>query len=136
MKHQQDISYQRDLFIEQAKEVICQCEDRNIVFGAIPLLEEQVESANKPGRALAGELIGIVCSHGNLSRAFKQVKKNKGVAGVDQVPVGDFTGWFAQEGKMLVNQLLQGQYCPSPVRSVTIPKPNGGEPVGNSYRKR
>jgi group II intron reverse transcriptase/maturase len=127
MKHQQEIAYQRDLFIEQAKEDICQCVNRNSVSGATPLLEGQVESAKKPRRALAGELIGIVCSHGNLTRAFKQVKRNKGAAGIDQVPIRDFAGWFSHEGETLVNQLLQGQYFPSPVRSVTIPKSNGGE---------
>ena len=87
MKHQQEISYQRDLFIEQVKEDICQYENRESVSRATTLLEGQVVSAKKPGRALAGELIGIICSHGNLSCAFKQVKRNKGVAGVDQVPL-------------------------------------------------
>jgi len=127
MKHQQLISYQLDLFTEQAREDIIQCASREGVSGASTLLEGQVKSAKKPGRALAGELIGIVCSHGNLNRAFKQVKRNKGVSGIDQVPVGDFAGWFAKEGESLVSQLLQGQYLPSPVRSVTISKPNGGE---------
>ncbi|TLX72863.1 group II intron reverse transcriptase/maturase [Labilibacter sediminis] len=71
--------------------------------------------------------MGIVCSHGNLSRAFKQVKRNKGAAGVDNVPVGKFSDWFATHGNELVELILQGSYYPTAVRSVTIPKPNGGE---------
>lgn len=127
MENQQGISYQRDLFLEQELNAMRQCERREDVIGALSLLEGQVRKANKQGRALAEELIGIVCSHGNLSRAFKQVKRNKGVAGVDNIPVGKFAEWFSTEGDSLVKQILQGKYYPKAVRSVTIPKTNGGE---------
>jgi RNA-directed DNA polymerase len=63
----------------------------------------------------------------NLQRAFKRVKANKGAAGVDGLDI-------IQTGRHLVTawpeireQLLSGTYRPSPVRRVTIPKPDGGE---------
>lgn len=126
MKHQKEISYQLDLFSEQTKEDILQSASREDVNGTSPVLEEQVKLATKRRRALAGDLIGVVCSRENLHRAFKRVKKNKGVAGVDQVPVGEFAGWYAKEGDQLQNKLLSGDYHPMPVCTAIISKPNGG----------
>lgn len=126
MANQKEISYQLDLFVEQELNDIRQSVGREDVKRASSSLVGQVKRSNRKGRALAGDLIGKVCSHENLSRAFKQVKRNKGVAGVDEVPVGEFTDWFKIHGEELVSQILQGNYYPSPVRSVSIPKSNGG----------
>jgi len=126
MEHQQQIAYQRDMFIEHKQEVIGQfgnCEDVN---GARTILTGQVDEETNQGRVFTGGLIGIVCSAENINRAYKQVKRNKGVAGVDNVPVGNFADWFAKEGDELVNQILRGEYLPSVVKAVEISKPNGG----------
>ncbi|QZE14394.1 group II intron reverse transcriptase/maturase [Halosquirtibacter laminarini] len=88
---------------------------------------KQVKRVNKQGRALATDLIGIVCSHDNLHRAFKQVKRNKGAAGIDRVPVGKFSTWYAEYGESMVDNILLGTYYPQSVRSVMIPKANGGD---------
>ena len=69
----------------------------------------------------------MVCSRSNLSQAFKQVRRNKGVAGIDQIPVGDFANGYHEYGSDLISLLLRGTYHPSAVRMVLIPKPNGGE---------
>jgi len=121
MANRKEISYQLDLFIEQELNDIHQFVRREDVKGASRSLVGQVKRSNRKRR-----LIGKVCSHENLSRAFKQVKRNKGVAGADEIPVGEFTGWFKTHGAELVSQILRGIYYPSPVRSVSIPKPNGG----------
>ncbi len=126
MANRKEISYQLDLFVEQELHDIRQSAGREDVTIAHSSLAGQVKRSNRKGRALAGELIGIVCSHENLSRAFKQVKRNKGVAGIDEVPVGGFVDWFSAEGDALVRQILEGSYYPSPVRRVSIPKSNGG----------
>lgn len=126
MEYQQQIAYQRDMFIEHKQEAIGQFANREDVNGARAILTEQVGKETNQGRVFTGELIGIVCSAGNLSRAYKQVKKNKGVAGIDNVPVGEFAAWFTQEGDELVNQILRGEYLPSAVKAVEISKPNGG----------
>ena len=127
MANQQDISYQKDLFVEQELNAMRQLDECKDVHSAQSVLVGQVNRANKQGRALGEDLLGIVCSHENLSRAFKQVKRNKGVAGIDEVPVGKFSAWFSGKGNDLVTQILQGTNYPDAVKSVTIPKPNGGE---------
>ncbi len=126
MEHQQQIAYQLDMFIEHKQEAIGQfgnCEDVN---RARTILTGQVDEKTNQGRVFTGGLIGIVCSAENINRAYKQVKRNKGVAGVDNVPVGNFADWFSKEGDELVNQILWGEYLPSAVKSVEISKPNGG----------
>ena len=127
MEHQQDIAYQLDLFMEQRLDSMHQCATREHVKGANTPLVKQVKGANKQGRALATDLIGIVCSHDNLHRAFKQVKRNKGAAGIDQVPVGKFPSWFTEHGEAMIDKILIGTYYPNAVRNVMIPKANGGE---------
>jgi group II intron reverse transcriptase/maturase len=118
--------YQRDMFIEHKLDIIGQFENHEDVNRARTRLTGQVNKETNQGRVFTGELIGIVCSSQNLSRAYKQVKRNKGVAGIDNVPVGKFSDWFAQEGDELVNQILRGEYLPSAVKAVEISKPNGG----------
>lgn len=114
------------MFIEQRMDVICQSVNREDVNGAKPALAGQTNKASNHGRVFTEALIGIVCSANNLSRAYKQVKKNKGVAGIDHIPVDSFAAWFTKEGDELVDQILRGEYLPSAVKSVEIPKPNGG----------
>ena len=126
MEYQQYIAYQRDVFIEDKLDVIGQFSNREDVNGARATLAEQVNKETNQRRVFTEELIGIVCSADNLSKAYKQVKKNKGVAGIDKVPAGRFADWFAQAGDELVNQILRGEYLPSTVKAVEIPKPNGG----------
>ena len=127
MERQQEIAYQRDLFIEQKQDAICHSQSCKGVSGATKRKETQVDGAGRQGRVFAENLMNIVCSGENLKRAYKQVKRNKGVPGTDNVPVGKFSTWFIQEGEQLIDQLLTGEYIPSAVKAVTIPKPNGGE---------
>lgn len=126
MEHQQQIAYQRDMFIAHKQEAIGQLVNREDVNGARTILTGQIGKETNQGRVFTGELIGIVCSGENINRAYRQVKRNKGVAGVDNVPVGEFADWFIKEGDELVNQILRGEYLPSAVKSVEISKPNGG----------
>lgn len=63
----------------------------------------------------------------NLRRAFKRVRSNKGVAGVDGLDINQTSRLLASTWPNIREQLLAGQYRPSPVLRVTIPKPDGGE---------
>ena len=114
------------MFIEHKLDVIGQSGGRKDVNGAKTVLAEQIDRASGQGRVFTEELIGIVCSANNLNRAYRQVKRNKGVAGIDNIPVGSFADWFAKEGNELVDQILRGEYLPSAVKAVEISKPNGG----------
>ena len=63
----------------------------------------------------------------NLQRAWKRVKANKGAAGVDGWDISETARHLQAQWPEIRAQLLQGAYRPSPVRRVTIPKPDGGE---------
>lgn len=126
MEYQQDIWYQKDLFIEQKQNAMRHSENREDVNGAKAGKVKQISKERQQGRALTENLMTIVCSSSNLKQAYKQVKRNKGVAGIDQMPVGKFADWFILSGKLLIESLLQGTYQPQPVKQVEIPKPKGG----------
>ena len=61
----------------------------------------------------------------NLSQAWKQVRGNRGAAGVDGMEVGDFPDFYAKHWEMIRRKLMDGSYSPSPVRRVLIPKDKG-----------
>jgi len=126
MEHQQEISYQLDMFIEQKQKDICLSEKRKDVNQAKERKAMQVSKEGQQGRALTENLMTIICSSSNLKQAYKQVKRNKGVAGIDNMPVDKFAIWFQTEGDKLVEDLLRGSYQPQSVKQVEIPKPKGG----------
>lgn len=61
----------------------------------------------------------------NLTLAWKQVRANKGAAGVDGMEVRDFPDFYAKHWDTISRKLMKGSYSPSPVRRVTIPKGKG-----------
>ena len=62
---------------------------------------------------------------GNLQRALKQVRRNKGAPGIDGMTVDDLPEYLRHHWPALRAQLLAGTYRPKPVRRVEIPKPDG-----------
>src|ERR1700687_830849 len=76
--------------------------------------------------ASTNRLMEEVCERENLKAALRQVKANKGSAGVDGMTVGEITGYLKQHWPAIREQLLNGTYEPKPVRRVEIPKPDGG----------
>ena len=63
----------------------------------------------------------------NLQQAWKRVKANKGAAGADGRGIPETARYLHTVWPEIRDQLLRGKYRPSPVRRVTIPKPDGGE---------
>jgi len=63
----------------------------------------------------------------NLLQAFKRVRANKGAAGVDGLDIDQTSRYLVTAWPATREQLLAGTYRPSPVRRVTIPKPDGGQ---------
>src|SRR5258708_6826702 len=59
--------------------------------------------------------------------AYKRVKANKGAAGVDDQSVEDFEKKLKKNLYKIWNRMSSGSYFPPPVRTVKIPKKNGGE---------
>jgi RNA-directed DNA polymerase len=65
-------------------------------------------------------------SEKNLKEALRQVRSNKGSAGVDGMTVDKLGDYLKQHWLVIREQLLNGIYEPKPVRRVEIPKPDGG----------
>ena len=76
--------------------------------------------------ARTNRLMEEVCERENLKEALRQVKGNKGSAGVDGITVSQLTDYLKQHWPAIREQLLNGTYEPKPVRRVEIPKPDGG----------
>jgi RNA-directed DNA polymerase len=127
MAQQQEITYQYDLFRQTGAEVIRPFVNSEAVSGAVSTTALQVKGAGEQTRALAQDLMGAILCHSNIKRAYKQVKQNKGVAGIDQMPVGEFAAWYAENGENLISKLSKGSYQPQGVKEVEIPKPDGGK---------
>lgn len=72
-------------------------------------------------------LLETALTRENLQRAFKRVRANKGAAGVDGLDIDQTAKHLQTEWPVIRERLLGGTYRPSPVRRVTIPKPDGGE---------
>ncbi len=72
-------------------------------------------------------LLGAALTKENLQQAWKRVKANKGAAGVDGLDIEQTAQMIRTKWPTIRHQLLQGTYRPSPVRRVTIPKPDGGQ---------
>src|SRR6266852_5959417 len=59
--------------------------------------------------------------------AYKRVKANHGAAGVDEQTIADFEKDLKGNLYKIWNRMSSGSYLPPPVRTVKIPKANGGE---------
>ena len=76
--------------------------------------------------ALTEQLMEEVCDRGNLVRAWKRVRQNKGSPGVDGMTIDDTKDYLREHWPSIRSQLLEGTYQPRPVKRVEIPKPDGG----------
>jgi RNA-directed DNA polymerase len=92
--------------------------------------EPDSDEANAPRHETGNTgsaLLRAALTRENLLQAFKRVRANKGAAGVDGLEIDQTARQLVTTWPTLRKQLLQGTYRPSPVRRVTIPKPDGGE---------
>ena len=77
------------------------------------------------------ELIEWILKDENMRAAIRAVKRNKGAAGIDRMPVEELDGYFAEHMEEIKAQIRGKQYKPQPVRRVYIPKANGKQrPLG------
>ncbi|WP_253288873.1 reverse transcriptase domain-containing protein [Amphibacillus sp. MSJ-3] len=72
------------------------------------------------------KLLNQILDEENLNLAIKQVKRNKGSAGVDGMTVDQIQGYLALNKDDLLKSIRNRTYKPEPVLRVEIPKPNGG----------
>jgi RNA-directed DNA polymerase len=67
-----------------------------------------------------------VVARENLLKAYAQVMRNKGAAGIDGMSVEQLKPYLQAHWAQIKTELLNGTYQPQPVRCVEIPKPSGG----------
>src|ERR1700757_3380384 len=91
---------------------------------------EDIESLSAGGEpehpANTCRIMEEICERENLKEALRQVKSNKGSAGVDRMTVDQLGDYLKQHWPAIREQLLNGTYEPKPGRRVEIPKPDGG----------
>jgi len=87
------------------------------------------EAAPPPrrGNDTGAGLLNAALRRENLQRAWKQVRANKGAAGVDGLDIDQTAAMLAISWPAIRDKLEEGTYRPQPVRRVMIPKPGGGE---------
>ena len=88
--------------------------------------ERRTGSIKEDASVTNEQLMERVLESENLRRAYRQVKRNKGSAGIDGMTVDDLTTFVKQHWPKIQRQLLEGSYRPKPVKQVEIPKPKGG----------
>jgi RNA-directed DNA polymerase len=88
---------------------------------------ESLSVVSEPERpANTCRIMEEVCERANLKEALRQVRGNKGSAGVDRMTVDQLGDYLKQHWPAIREQLLNGTYEPKPVGRVEIPKPDGG----------
>jgi len=61
----------------------------------------------------------------NLMRAYKQVVRNKGTAGVDGMKAGQLHSYLQTHRERIKSSIREGCYLPQPILGIEIPKSNG-----------
>jgi group II intron reverse transcriptase/maturase len=77
-------------------------------------------------RTLTVNILERIVDYGNLDKAYRQVRSNKGSSGIDGMEVEELRHWIGKNLKELQESIVSGQYEVSAVRKVEIPKPGGG----------
>jgi RNA-directed DNA polymerase len=77
--------------------------------------------------ALGENLLEKVLTKGNMSRAWKQVRGNKGSPGIDGITVYEFPEKYRPKWAEILSSLRTVTYQPRPVKRVSIEKEGGGE---------
>ena len=70
-------------------------------------------------------MIEQVLNRRNVMRAYKQVRANKGSAGVDGMSVYELYNYLTNNRERIETELRQGKYLPQAILGVSIPKSNG-----------
>ncbi|KEO71846.1 group II intron reverse transcriptase/maturase [Anditalea andensis] len=70
-------------------------------------------------------MIEKVLNRKNLYKAYRQVVRNKGSAGVDGMKVTEMLSFLESNRDRIATSILNHSYVPKPIKGVEIPKSNG-----------
>ena len=73
------------------------------------------------------KLIEQLVERKNIEKAYWQVVRNKGAAGIDNMTVEQLKPYLQNHWVEIKEKLLNGKYKPQPVKKVEIPKATGGK---------
>jgi len=76
-------------------------------------------------RSETAQLMNAVVERENMIEALRRVERNKGAAGIDEMPVSELRLYLNAHWSHIKEELLSGSYQPSAIREVCIPKPSG-----------
>jgi len=77
-------------------------------------------------RTLTANALERSVRYENLTRAYRQVKRNGGSSGVDRMSVGELSVWLGAHMDGFRRSIVEEQYQVDPVRQKDIRKPDGG----------
>jgi RNA-directed DNA polymerase len=69
-------------------------------------------------------MIEQVLKRKNLYKAYRQVVRNKGASGVDNMTVDELFSYLENNRNHIIKSTLNKTYIPKPIRGVEIPKSN------------
>lgn len=118
--HRKQTTQNRDCLAE----VGVQLRDRQGVPSS-SLAVSKRESENR-AKDDTSNLMEKILARNNMIKAYKRVKANKGSHGIDGMSVDELRDFLIEHWLNIKRKLLEGNYYPSPVRRVGIPKPDGG----------
>ena len=117
------------LMLNATRQMPARAERMGVVHGEAGRdpMSDEAASPRRDTENTGSALLQAALTRENLRQAWKRVKANKGAAGVDGLDIEQTGRQLVTAWPKIRDQLLQGKYRPSPVRRVTIPKPDGGE---------
>ena len=71
-------------------------------------------------------MLEAIMNRQNLEKALLQVERNKGVGGIDGMQTDELRDYLNANYQSFRQSVVTGNYEPSPVKKVEIPKPQGG----------
>jgi group II intron reverse transcriptase/maturase len=86
----------------------------------------ELSSRLEKQRTLTANLLTKILDYENLNRAYKQVKRNDGSSGVDEMEIEQFSEWLGKNLDDLRTRIVEEEYEVEAVRKVEIKKPTGG----------
>ena len=91
------------------------------------VLWSRIQWVNQQWEEPVSEAKPFVISKWEVWEAYRRVKANQGAAGVDEQSIADLERNLKGNLYKIWNRMSSGSYFPPPVRTVNIPKANGGE---------
>ena len=79
----------------------------------------------KPKQKTEYELMDKILDSSNMNQAYKKVKANKGVAGVDGITTDELLDHLKENREKIIGQIRVRKYKPKSVKRIEIPKENG-----------